>query len=441
MHLSGSEDDPELMVKKTSAGGLCLPQISFSISGPASAARKAGVEAAERWLISIGSPGTVSLVAEERSSQSGQSFLFAAPRFGLRGKAPPDGYSTHPFEQAGRVFDDDSPHLATIKPHSSQGGSANLDLGMLGKYNLAMNAVSSFKRLPATVETSTRAPSTTAPANLFQWELRQSKFTLSQRIVKSKLALADANAAEYSPRVLAPTAEVFAEIPVELRGRDAAALDRRWALERFSRVLRPPVTLPLPPEPQVKQTSWSPGTVADLMTPSALERLKSWLSSNLQDIEDMRTNGTSSARQFKPHPLILSESDMVPEARGVIWDLRNPESIVPLDYSTKLSSDLHLDFLRVLMSSCPDKELRDHILRGAHFKADLPMQTVLLPHMKSLAGRVDLVQKEIERLRGLGWHDVFDTIPFFPCRIMPNGAVARKLEPDRFRRTTNASAP
>jgi hypothetical protein len=177
------------------------------------------------------------------------------------------------------------------------------------------------------------------------------------------------------------------------------------------------------------------------MTAPALTRLQSWLAANVRDIESMRADGTDSARPFKPPPLILGDSDMVEEARGVIWDLRDPKNIVPLAFDSPISSDLHLDFLRVLMTSCPDKELCDHLLRGAHFKADIPLQTVLLPHMQSLAGRVDLVQKEIERLRDLGWHEVFASIPFFPCRILPNGAVARKLEPDRFRRTTNASAP
>jgi hypothetical protein len=115
------------------------------------------------------------------------------------------------------------------------------------------------------------------------------------------------------------------------------------------------------------------------MTASAWCRLQTWLADYVRDIEAMRAEGMASSRQFKPQPLILDESDTVPEARGIIWDLRNPKNIVPIDCDSPIASDLHLDFLKVLMTSCPDRDLCDHILHGAHFKAELPLQTVLLP--------------------------------------------------------------
>ena len=41
----------------------------------------------------------------------------------------------------------------------------------------------------------------------------------------------------------------------------------------------------------------------------------------------------------------------------------------------------------------------------------------------------------------MGWYKVFRDLPFWPIRMNPQGAVARKLEPDRWRRTTDGGAP
>ena len=44
-------------------------------------------------------------------------------------------------------------------------------------------------------------------------------------------------------------------------------------------------------------------------------------------------------------------------------------------------------------------------------------------------------------MRGLGWYDFFGDFPFWPMYMNGQGATARKLEPDRFRRTTEGGGP
>ena len=152
--LGGSEDDPELVLKGSLAGGRCLPSLKLSVFGPASAMRKAALAAADRWLNSIGASGTTSLVAEEVTPGSGQCFLVAAPRFGSSGETPPGDPLRHTPGQANWVFDDDSPSFVILKPLSLQSDLASLDSRLLEKFELARTAISSFGGRPVIVETS-----------------------------------------------------------------------------------------------------------------------------------------------------------------------------------------------------------------------------------------------------------------------------------------------
>ena len=68
---------------------------------------------------------------------------------------------------------------------------------------------------------------------------------------------------------------------------------------------------------------------------------------------------------------------------------------------------------------------------------------VLLTHLVSLPKGFLSVEKELKRLAGKGWYEVFSHPPFAPWKALPQGAgaTARKLEPDRWRRTTDGGAP
>jgi len=287
------------------------------------------------------------------------------------------------------------------------------------------------------------------------WALRSRLHQASQDLVRLQLGLAahkldlkdlpsDADELRASAeRVGANKVTDLSAIPFELRGPDKAVADQAWRHARFSTVLEAPVTNALPkPSPQ-PQVTWQPSTIEDLFMPGVWGKVAAWCEGNANDLLWMREHGADGMRPHKQQPLFLAQSDMVPEARGVVWDLRRASDgiIEPWDFTAPVTSDLNLDFLEVLLSTCPDRELVSHLRHGVDFKADLPLQTVLMPHLNSIAANVDLCEKEINRLRGIGWSTAFSMLPALPCRLLPCGSVARKYEPGRPRRTLNASAP
>jgi len=66
---------------------------------------------------------------------------------------------------------------------------------------------------------------------------------------------------------------------------------------------------------------------------------------------------------------------------------------------------------------------------------------VWVPHLTSLPFGYASVGKELRRLRSLGWYEFYSGLPFWPMYLNGQGATARKLEPDRFRRTTEGNGP
>ena len=287
------------------------------------------------------------------------------------------------------------------------------------------------------------------------WALRMRRHEASQNLVRAHLReaarISDSKGLPSDAEELVASAERVGEnkvtdlsaIPFELRGPDKAVQDAAWRHARFSPVLEAPVTKALPRTKPQPQTTWRPSTVEDLFMPGVWAKVQAWCDGNAKDLLWMREHGADGKRPHKQQSLFLAQSDMVPEARGIVWDLRRASDgiIEPWDFTAPITSDLNLDFLEVLLSTCPDQELRSHLRHGVDFKADLPLQTVLMPHLNSIAENVDLCEREIDRLRGKGWSTAFSMLPALPCRLLPCGSVSRKHEPGRPRRTLNASAP
>ena len=85
----------------------------------------------------------------------------------------------------------------------------------------------------------------------------------------------------------------------------------------------------------------------------------------------------------------------------------------------------------------------------------MPRQCVLFPHSTTLTSHpaaFDRIEKEICKLEAhrlavpgsdlhSTWVEFFPGPAFYPCRANPQGAAARKLEPQRPRRTSDAGAP
>jgi integrase len=97
--------------------------------------------------------------------------------------------------------------------------------------------------------------------------------------------------------------------------------------------------------------------------------------------------------------------------------------------------------VKARLSHYPDQSLVSHLLLGARTDADVELQFVLVPHLTTLPFGFKSVMSEVDRLEGYGWYRSFGAIPFAPMYLNGQGATARKLEPDRWRRTTEGGGP
>ena len=78
---------------------------------------------------------------------------------------------------------------------------------------------------------------------------------------------------------------------------------------------------------------------------------------------------------------------------------------------------------------------------GIRYKADLPTQIVLQPHLHSFIPVQEKYLAEADRFVERGWTFHFSFIPFVPFFSGACGSVCRPLEPDRPRCTNDAGAP
>ena len=118
-----------------------------------------------------------------------------------------------------------------------------------------------------------------------------------------------------------------------------------------------------------------------------------------------------------------------------------PGFAVPVDLSQASASHLNLDFFAQQGQGYPDQELISFLLLGVRYKADLPVQIVLQPHLQSFLPVQEKYLQESDRFIERGWTVCFDSIPLVPYFSAACGSVCRPLEPDRPRCTNDAGAP
>ena len=170
--------------------------------------------------------------------------------------------------------------------------------------------------------------------------------------------------------------------------------------------------------------------------------LDEWWANATSDFKELAAGRSLQVRHTQT--IAIGQNCFRPCARGCVWDCRLSNQVVPLDYWAEIDSGVELALNRKAlvagMEHWPDQELRSHLQHGVRFGADLPLQLVLTPQLKSLAFAFAKTQSELRDLVDRGWYAIFDHIPFMPSRMHPKGATARKLE-DRPRPTTDGSHP
>ncbi|MEM8601386.1 MAG: hypothetical protein AAGF99_15830, partial [Bacteroidota bacterium] len=215
-----------------------------------------------------------------------------------------------------------------------------------------------------------------------------------------------------------------------------------FAKRPFTARPRPQRTVPAPRSAQPARRD-GPQSLADAYQPGALDCIRRHAQATADGLQHVKDGHTT--RPGRIEPLCLGRSAIKPAAQGVVWDNR-PESRVngrmtPLRTESTPTPQFNVDFLKRYLRDYPDQMLADAIINGAPLHADIPHQTVSLPHLRSIADGYPAIDAEIKKLIDDGRVQVYDELPFVPCRFAAQGSRPRKLEPNRHRRIQNDSAP
>ena len=216
-------------------------------------------------------------------------------------------------------------------------------------------------------------------------------------------------------------------------------------LDRILAPLRTP-WLPRPPR-QMPAGSDAPRCPRppDLLLQQGVEKIERWLDVlrlDLTSIRDQLADGVppTEVHRHRMSSIAVGQSETQPWARDRVWDCRGPCCIVS-DFQAPMETHFKLPYLRSRLQHYPDQFLVANLLEGVRLDADVELQAVFVPHLTSLPLGFASVERELRRLHSLGWYDFFEDMPFYPMYFNGQGTTARKLEPDRHRRTTEGSGP
>ena len=207
--------------------------------------------------------------------------------------------------------------------------------------------------------------------------------------------------------------------------------------------------LPLPPQQPAApaEAPECPASAADMLTGEGRRRLEAWMEATRQDLVTVRDGLEQGLKpdeieRRRPKAVAIGQSELVPWARGRVWDCRKEVSdcCIVADFRAPILENLARGELRRRLSHYPDQTLVANLLEGARLDADVELQLVLVPHLLSLAKGYASVAKELKRLEGEGWYRSYIDIPFMPMYFNGQGAAARKLE-DRWRRCVEGGGP
>ena len=238
----------------------------------------------------------------------------------------------------------------------------------------------------------------------------------------------------------------FSAIPADLLA-NLPSFDGQTCLDAlpFTPIYRPVASSWLPRQPPFppRPTHTCRRHFLDFMPPSSKrDQVEKWLRDSLQDLIDIRDHGAAVERR-RPATVVVSQLDMYPEVRGVVWDCTFTTSSCceVLDTQRDITTQLNRAYLAHRLRHYPDQRLVSNLVFGVRLEADIELNAVLMPHLVSLPLGFDSVGNELRRMRGLGWYQFFGTFPYWPIICNGQGTTCRKLEPDRHRRTTEAGGP
>ena len=123
-----------------------------------------------------------------------------------------------------------------------------------------------------------------------------------------------------------------------------------------------PITSPLARPPR-QATAHKPKSVHDTIAPAALAEIARWFREYRAELErfadfewpdgmddpDERGEYIKHIRRFNK-TIVLGQGAFLLEARGVVWDLRDPNNTVPLDYDSKIRTHFGVEYINELLT-------------------------------------------------------------------------------------------
>ena len=202
-----------------------------------------------------------------------------------------------------------------------------------------------------------------------------------------------------------------------------------------------PSTRPYPfPRNGVPPPWFRPKSIRDLWRPCAWRRASLWWRSVWPFLVDCNRLGPT-AKRGRIETVVFVQADLVPEARGVVWDCRG-ERPVPANWGADIHSHWDTAFLESALVEFPDKELVSFVTRGAATSSDAAGLTMVLgPHLTSLAAGFAEASANVDEFCDLGWFEAVRerAFPFVPCRSCPKGTVTKST--GKIRTTSDGGCP
>ena len=245
---------------------------------------------------------------------------------------------------------------------------------------------------------------------------------------------------QWADRVVPPP---LGEVPLWLLDRLPSFDDARFDALAFFKVSKQLVQawLPRQPDQRAPPLGRCPRRAADLMPHATFARVSNWVRRTVDDLACIKAYGELCQRD-RPRVLVVSQGELHSWARGYVWDFRQGPShcAQPLNYSAPLKYTLNVNFFAERLRQYPNQQLVSMVVEGVCYQADVELQGVFVPHLVSLPKGFASVEKELHRLKGLGWYEFYSDLPFWPIYANAQGATPRKLE-QRWRRTTDGGRP
>ena len=186
-----------------------------------------------------------------------------------------------------------------------------------------------------------------------------------------------------------------------------------------------------------------PSALEDIFTARSLQRIDAWKKAGEYDrMEHAKRKPGDRPHRNRQRELILTDADLQPWARGIVWDLRDLSNIRPVQ-ELPAATKLNIPFIRSRAREMqwPDTRLVDELEFGwADYSPTTPRVSIFSPHHGSLQKVYDVTRTEIELEKAKGWSTWHPHPPFCPIRCIPNGSVP-KPRSDKRRRCGDSSWP